>query len=372
MIINFDRDVLLNAINIVSKAVSSKTTMPILECILIRTEGDKIILTANDTELGIETYINDKCEVIEGGSTAVEARLFSDIIRKTDTSGSITLSSDGNIIEIRSDNAEFKIQEKDPEQFPSLPELSEDTCVTVSQFTLKELIRDTIFSIAPNDSNKMMTGELFEINNSTMKATSLDGHRISIRSTELKKEYGHLKAIIPGKTLTEISKILDDSIEKDVDIFFEKDNIMFKFDKTVMTSRLIDGKYFKIDSMLSSDYDTKITVNKRELLEHIERSTILLRETDKKPLVMNIKDGELNLKLNTVMGSLNSNLLINKTGKDLMIGFNPKFILDALKVIDDEEVSLYMTNPKSPCFIRDEKGSYIYLILPINFNPAAY
>lgn len=372
MIINFDRDVLLNAINIVSKAVSSKTTMPILECILIRASGDKITLTANDTELGIETTINDKCEVIEGGSTAVEARLFSDIIRKIDNDSVIKFETDGNIVEISSNSSEFKIQEKDPEQFPSLPELSEDTCITVSQFTLKELIRDTIFSIAPNDSNKMMTGELFEIKGSIMKATSLDGHRISIRSTELKKEYGELKAIIPGKTLIEISKILDDSMDKDVDIFFEKDNIMFKFDQTIMTSRLIDGEYFRIDSMLSSDYDTKITVNKKELLEHIERSTILLRETDKKPLIMNIKDGELNLKLNTVMGSLNSSLLINKTGKDLMIGFNPKFILDALRVIDDEEVSLYMTNPKAPCFIRDENGSYIYLILPINFNPAAY
>ena len=374
MIINFERDVLLNSINIVSKAVASKTTMPILECILIKADNDTVKLTANDTELGIENTITKGCEIIEGGSLAVEARLFSEIIRKIDSNDNsmIKIESSENIINITSDNSHFKIQEKDPDQFPELPELSQETRVTVSQFTLKEIIRDTIFSIASNDSNKMMTGELFEIKGDVLKATSLDGHRISIRSTKLKEEYGELKAIIPGKTLTEISKILDDDINKDVDIFFERDNIMFKFNDTIMTSRLIDGEYFKIDSMLSNDYDTKVTVNKKEFLEHIERSTILLRETDKRPLIMNITNGEMTLKMNSVVGSLNSKMLINKMGNDIMIGFNPKFILDALRVIDDEEVSLYMTNPKAPCFIRNDDGSYIYLILPINFNPAAY
>ena len=372
MIINFDKNTLMNAINIVSKAVSGKTTMPILECILLRANNGRVILTANDTELGIETTISDKCEISEEGSTAIDARLFADIVRKIDDEGMIRFKTDGNIVEITSASSEFKIQERDPDQFPLLPRLSEDTSVTTSQFTLKEIIRDTIFSIAPNDSNKMMTGELFEIKGNKLKATSLDGHRISIRTTELKKEYGDLKAIIPGKTLIEISKILEDDMEKDVDIFFDKDYIMFKFGETVMTSRLIDGEYFRIDSMLSNDYDTRITVNKKLFLDHIERSTILLRETDKKPLILNIRDGEMNLKLNTIMGSLNSLIPVNKTGNDLMIGFNPKFILDVLRVIDDEEVSLYMTNPKAPCFIRDDEGRYIYIILPINFNPAAY
>jgi DNA polymerase-3 subunit beta len=124
--------------------------------------------------------------------------------------------------------------------------------------------------------------------------------------------------------------------------------------------------------MLSSDYETKVKVNKRDFLDNIERSIVLLRETDKKPLVLTITDGCMNLKMNTVVGRLNSDLEIHKIGKDLMIGLNPKFLLDALRVIDDEEVILYMTNSKAPCFIRDDENKYIYLILPINFNPAAY
>ena len=374
MKIKFNREQLLNAINIVSKAVSSKTTMPILECLLITAFEDRVVLTANDLELAIETSIHEKCEVLETGRTAVEARLFSDIVRKiaADADSDVMMEADGSIIILTSGSSEFRIQEKDPDQFPLLPAINEENYIMVSQFTLREIIKDTIFSIAPNDSNKMMTGELFEVYGNHLKAVSLDGHRISIRTTELKAEYGDRKAVIPGKTLNEIQKILPGDAEKDVAIYFDRNHIMFRFDDTVMVSRLIDGEYFRIDSMLSSDYETKVNVNKKEFLDNIERSTILIRETDKKPLILNIKDGEMNLRLNSIVGSLNSDILINKTGKDLMIGFNPKFILDALRVIEDEEVSMYMTNPKAPCFIRDDEGKYIYLILPINFNPAAY
>ena len=124
--------------------------------------------------------------------------------------------------------------------------------------------------------------------------------------------------------------------------------------------------------MLSSDYDNKLVVNRKDFLSNVERSTILIRESDKKPLVLNIRDQNMNMKLNSVLGSLNSDMMVNKTGNDLMIGFNPKFILDVLRVVDDEEISIYMTNSKAPCFIRDDAQSYIYLILPINFNTAAY
>ena len=375
MKIKFSKEELVNAVNIVSKAVSSKTTMPILECILISADEEEITFTANNLELGIETVIKcDKCKTLEPGKTAVESRLFSDIIHKIteEPEGDITFDSDGTIIELKSSTATFKIQEKDPDQFPGLPSLNEDNYITLSQYTLKEVIKETIFSIAANDSNKMMTGELFEVNGNNLKAVSLDGHRISIRNTELRDTYGHFKAIIPGKTLNEVSKILTGEVDKEVNIFFENECVMFKFDNTVIVSRLIDGEYFKIDSMLSSDYETKVTVNRKELLNHVERSTILVRETDKKPLVFNIKESNMNLKLNSVLGSLNSDLLVQKTGKDLMIGFNPRFVLDVLRVLEDEEVSIYMTNSKAPCFIRDENQTYIYLILPINFNPAAY
>ena len=375
MKLKLNREELTNAVSIVSRAVSGKTSMAILECILITAADNEIKFTANNLELGIETVIKcDKCTIAEPGRTAVEARLFSDIINKiTDNpDDEIIFESDGSIVELQSSTSTFKIQERDPDQFPELPLLKEDNYITLSDFTLRELIKNTIFSIAVNDSNKMMTGELFEVNGDNLRVVALDGHRIAIRNTELRDKYGSFKAIIPGRTLNEISKILTGETDAEVNIFFEKDTVMFKFGSTVVVSRLIDGEYFKIDSMLSTDYETKISVNRKELLSHVERSTILIRETDKKPLVFNIKESGLNLKLNTVLGSLNSDLPVTKSGKDLMIGFNPKFILDVLRVLDDEQVSLYMTNSKAPCFIRDDENSYIYLILPINFNQAAY
>lgn len=375
MKIKFNREELINAVNIVSRAVAPKTTMNILECLLITAAGDIITIVANNNELGIETIIKcDKCKISEPGSSAVDAKLFSDIIRKItdDPNDDIIFNSDGNIVELMSSTSTFKIQERDAEQFPEFPVINEDNYITLSQFTLKELIRETIFSAALNDSNKMMTGELFEVSGNSLRAVTLDGHRIAIRNTELRDNYGNYKAIIPGKTLNEISKIIGGESDSEVNIFFENENVCFKFDDTTVVSRLIDGEYFKIDSMLSNDYETKITVSRKELLSHVERAAILVRENDKKPLVFNIMDQELELKLNSILGSLNSRLLVNKTGKDLMIGFNPKFIVDVLSVLDDEEVSLYMTNSKAPCFIRDDDNSYNYLILPINFNQAAY
>ena len=197
---------------------------------------------------------------------------------------------------------------------------------------------------------------------------SLDGHRISIRKIELKENYAPKKVIVPGKTLQEISKIIGGEAEADVDISFTKNHIVFEFDKTVVVSRLIEGDYFKIDQMLSSDYETKVRMNKKELLDCIDRATLLIKEGDKKPIIIDIRDESMELKIKSQIGSMDEEIFITKEGKDLMIGFNPKFLIDALRVIDDEEVDLYYMNAKAPCFIKDEKQSYIYLILPVNFN----
>ena len=233
------------------------------------------------------------------------------------------------------------------------------------------MIRQTIFSIADNDNNKLMAGELFEINENQLKVVSLDGHRISIRNIELKNTYEHKKVVVPGKTLQEISKIIPGNVDEDVIIYLTDNHIVFDFDNTTVVSRLIEGEYFKVDQMLSSDYETKVKVSKRELLDCIDRSTLLVKEGDKKPIIMNISDGSMEVKINSFIGSMNEEIDIEKEGKDILIGFNPKFFIDALRVIDEEEVSLYMVNPKAPCFIKDDEGKFIYLILPVNFNTAA-
>lgn len=357
---------LVKGVSIVSKAVPSKTTMPILECILIDASTDVIKLTANDMELGIETSIEG--DIVERGIIALNARIFSEIVRKL-PDNDVTIETDtDNQTMINCEKAKFNIAAQSGEDFSYLPVIEKEDYITVSEFTLKEVIRQTIFSIADNDTNKMMTGELFEIEENILKVVSLDGHRISIRKIELKENYAPKKVIVPGKTLQEISKIIGGEAEADVDISFTKNHIVFEFDKTVVVSRLIEGDYFKIDQMLSSDYETKVRINKKELLDCIDRATLLIKEGDKKPIIIDILDESMELKIKSQIGSMDEEIFITKEGKDLMIGFNPKFLIDALRVIDDEEVDLYYMNAKAPCFIKDEKQSYIYLILPVNFN----
>lgn len=371
MKLTFQKDDLQNAINIVLKAVPSKTTMSILECILIDAVDGQIKLTANDMELGIETRAEGT--IVNGGKIALDARLFSEIVRKFSGGDSpITIESDERFNTIIScDNSVFNIQGRDGEEFSYLPFIEKDHYICLSQFSLREVIGQTIFSISPNDSNKMMTGELFQVHADLLKVVSLDGHRMSIRNVALKDIYDDIKVIVPGKTLSEIGKILSGDNDKEVLIYFSKNHILFEFDDTVVVSRLIEGEYFRIEQMLSSDYATKVTINRREFLDCIDRASILIRENDKKPIILNITDNVMQLKMNSSFGKMNAEVLIRKTGKDLMIGFNPKFLLDALRIIDDEEVDLYMMNPKSPCFIKDEDENYIYLILPVNFNAAA-
>lgn len=357
---------LLHGVNIVSKAVPTRTTMAILECILIDASSDEIKLIANDMELGIETIIDG--EIVENGIIALDAKIFSEIVRKL-PDNEVVIETDASFkTVITCEKSKFNIIGKSGEDFSYLPYIEKNDPISISQFTLKEVIRQTIFSIADNDNNRLMTGELFEINENQLKVVSLDGHRISIRNIELKDHYANKKVVVPGKTLNEISKILPGSVDDDVTIYITANHIIFEFLNTTVVSRLIEGEYFKIEQMLSSDYETKVKINKRELLDCIDRATLLVKEGDKKPIIMDIQDGVMELKINSFIGSMNEDIDIEKTGKDILIGFNPKFFIDALRVIDEEEVSLYMVNPKAPCFIRDDDNQFIYLILPVNFN----
>ena len=362
----FTKSNLNKAVGIVMKAVPTRTTMNILECILIDATTNEIKFTGNDMELGIETIVEG--EIIEKGKIAIDAKLFSEIVRKLpDNDITLTTDSNNNAL-ITCEKSKFNIAGKSGDDFSYLPAIIKDKMITLSQFQLKEVINQTIFSIAINDNNKMMTGELFEVNEGTLKVVGLDGHRIAIRNIKLEGRSDDVRVVIPGKTLQEISKILNADAESLVNIYFTNNHVLFEFDQTHVVSRLIEGDYFKIRQMLSNDYETKVSINKKEFLDSIDRANLLIREGDKKPIIINILNGLLQVNVNSAIGALNEDIDIDKEGKDIMIGFNPKFLMDALRVIDDENVTMYLVNHKSPCFIRDKEENYIYLILPVNFT----
>ncbi len=355
---------LSQGIQIVSKAVPSKTTMSILECILIDASGNDIRLIANDMELGIETVVPGI--IISRGIIAVDAQIFSSIVRKL-PDDDVVIVTEGEKITITCQKAKFTILGKDGTDFSYLPEIERKNEVRVSQFTLRDLINRTIFSISGNESSGMMTGELLEIRDNRLRMVALDGHRIAIRNVELSNSYEDRKVIVPGKTLSEISKILSGDTDKFVNIYFTDKHALFEFDDTIVVTRLIEGEYYRIDKMLSSSYQTRVTVQRREFLNCIDRATLLVKEEDKKPVIIMIGDGSMELKINTTLGSMDEVIEISKDGADMNIGFNPKFLIDALRAIDSEEITLYLVSPKAPCFIRDADETYCYLILPVNF-----
>ncbi len=363
-----DKKELLEGINIVLKAIPGKTTMPILECMVIEVEAGSIKLISNDLEMGIETTISG--QIIEEGSVAVGAKLFYEAIRKLDSDvNEVKIQTDDTmILKVSGGKTKYDITDvKGTEEFPLLPTVVKEKRVTISQFTLRNIIRQTVFSISDNENTKIMTGELFEIKGDRLRVVSLDGHRISIRKVQLKESYDDISVIIPGKTLIEISKILNGDLEDEVHIYFTEKHVLFEFDHTILLSRLIEGEYYKIEKMLSSDYDTKVIVNKKDMLDTIDRTTFLIKESEKKPVIIDIKDDVMKFSLNSARGSMDEPVNIQKEGKDIMIGFNPKFLMEALRVIDDDEVKIYLINPKAPCFIKDDDETYIYLILPVNF-----
>ncbi len=356
---------LMKSLGIVLRAVPSRTTMNILYCILIDATVDSIRFTANDTELGIETTVDGTIE--ERGLICLDAKMFSEIIRKMPEEDiTIEVASDFQTT-ITCGKSVFHIVGKDTTEFSPLPSVDRMNPVTLTHFQLKEMIRQTIFSISPNDANKIMTGEYLHIHENELRLVGLDGHRIAIRRLLADQSYDSREVIIPGKTMNEIGKILTGEMDDEVRLYFTKNHVLFEMEGTTVVSRLIDGAYFRVDQMLSNDYETKITVRKSDFSSAVDRALLFTSEADKRPLVLTIGADTMNMRISSPIGSMSDDVDITAEGKELKIGFNPKFILDALRVIDDEEITIYFLNSKAPCFIRDEEQSYIYMVLPVNF-----
>lgn len=357
---------LIKAVNIVSKAVPMRTSMPILECILIDASGNDIKLIANNTELGIKTTVGGR--IHERGIVAIDAKFLTDLVKKI-PQNIVTIETDDSFhTTISCEKMVIRVMGKSGEDFPAIPAVSRNEPVVISQMGLRDIIRQTTFSLSQSDNNKMMTGELFDIKDNVLKAVTLDGNRISIRLMELSGNVSDNRIVIPGKTLNEIAKILDGGFDDMINIFITDNHVIFEFETTTIVSRLIDGEYFQIEHMISTDYETKVSVNKQDFFNTIDRTTIMAKEGDKKPIVFKISDDNFNISIESMYGSMNEDIDAKKEGKDIIIGFNPKYLIDALRVIDDDEITMYMLNSKSPCIIRDENNTYSYIILPINIS----
>ena len=361
---------ILKALNSVVKGVASKTTMPILEGILIQTNDNEIKLTSYDLEIGIE-YIME-CEVKEQGSTVVNAIMFSEIIKKLpDTEIYISLN-ENNLLEIECEGSLYKLTTMNPDEFPELPKIEVENSIELEQNMLKHMIRKTIFAVSSEENRPIFTGCLFEVENNKLNVVAVDGFRLALRSIYLPTKVNDFKAVIPGRTLNEINKILLDSFDR-IRIGIAKNQALFEMENCKVVTRILDGEFLNYKSVIPNSWETRIKVNKNSLQNSFERISLIssssIEKEKKYPVKVSVDIGKITISCTNQTGDAKEEIYISTEGKNIEVGFNPKYFLDSLKVIEDEEVFVEFGTNISPCLIKSvENNEYVYMILPIRLK----
>ena len=365
-----DKDKILKAINSVVKGVASKTTMPILEGILIQTNENEIKLTTYDLEIGIE-YIMES-NVIEQGSTVVNAIMFSEIIRKLpNTEISIRLN-EKNLLEIECEGSLYKLATMNPDEFPELPKIAVENSIEIEQNTLKNMIRKTIFAVSSEENRPIFTGCLFEVKENKLNVVAVDGFRLAWKSTYLTSKVNDFSAVIPGRTLNEVNKIISDSFEP-VKIGVSKNQALFEMDNCKIVTRILDGEFLNYKNVIPSNWETRIRVNKNSIQNSFERISLIsasaIEKEKKYPVKVQVDIGKVIISCTNQTGDAKEELYVSTEGKNLEVGFNPKYFLDSLKAVEDEEVFIEFGTSISPCLIKSvENNDYTYMILPIRLK----
>ncbi|WP_100065407.1 DNA polymerase III subunit beta [Miniphocaeibacter massiliensis] len=355
---------LLKHISIAQKAISSRTTIQILEGILFTTKDNCLILTSTDLELSIETKVN--CLVEEEGQIVINSSMIGNIVRKL-PDAPIKVNVVGDNIQIKCMNSEFNLIGQDYSDYPPLPKRDGDKNIKLETNILKNAIKQTVFASSQDETRPALTGVLVELANNELNFVALDGFRISLRkfNIECKED---VKEIIPSRALVELQKILED--DQSIEIDFISNNIVFDLDDTLVYSRLLDGKFINYKDIISDEYSTKVEVNKKDFQDSLERASLLAREEKANLIKISVKNNNLNITSNSEYGNVNENIACMKEGEDIDIAFNAKYLLDGLKVIDSENCEILLTGSLNPCIIHpvDEDIDYTYLVLPVRLG----
>lgn len=368
----FDKNVLLEIINTVQKAVAAKSVMPILECIKIDAyDNGDIIITANNLDICIE--YKSSCNVEQSGSIAINSRMFGEIIRRF-TEGKdviITVNPENNIMFLKCGSSEFNIQGLDSMEYPAIPEVDEDYKFQIEQSKLKRMIRKTIFAISQNEARKpILTGSLFEIETGVLTIVSTDGFRIAKIESVVDSSLNNTSFVIPGITLRELLKVLEENDDK-IEIVVSKRYVKFIFDGYMIVSRLLEGEYIKYKPIFNTPNTIVVTAKTRPFVDSLERAALIINDdalakNEKIPVRLKIENDKIDLNCTTGKGKINDTIDVDKIGNDIEIGFNHKYLIEALRSCEDEVIKMELSNPKGSCFIKPtENNDYIYMILPV-------
>ena len=359
------REEFLNKLNIVTKAISPRSTLPILQSVLITAKGKSVTLTATDLELGMES-VKIPAKVTEAGSIALESRMFLEIIRKF-SGDTVLLETDKNFgTDIVCGLSKFKIMGLSGDEYPALPEVSKKSFIEISKEDFKDAVKKTYFSVSQDPSKPILTGELMEISKTDLKVVSVDGFRISCFSmfSNGNKEGS---VVIPAKTMNEVSRILSsDDEDKNMRIYITENHVLFELDDVTVISRLISGEFINYENSFPPEFKTQLTVNRDEIISALERAMLISRDGRKTPVVLTIDDGIMKIESANETGRVSEEIEVNSTGDKLEIAFNPKYLADPIKAMDDDYVTMKFNSALSPCVIvPGESTDCKYLALPL-------
>ena len=353
---------LQEGISIVTKAITGKTTMPVLEGIYIKATKEGLTLIGSDINVSIETKV--EADVIQEGSIVIDSRIFSEIIRKLPNSEVKIEISENDLIQITCEKSVFNLVFMNSSDYPSLPSINEDISVEVPQNLLKNMIKGTSFAIAQDETRPILQGILFEVKNRELNLVALDGYRLAVRN-ELLDVDNNIEVVIPGKTLNEVSKILEDNNDI-VKITFTNNHILFNINNTKIISRLLDGKFVNYVSLLPQEYKLLVNVKKQELQQGIERASLMAKDGNSNLIRLDVQEDILVITSNSQLGKVREEVNINLQGEGVQIAFNSRYLLDVLKNMEDDDVVIEMTSSVSPCVIKGRNSnSSKYLVLPV-------
>ena len=350
----------------VQRAVSTKTSIPAVEGILIKALGGELILTGYDLELGINTSI--KASVEENGSIIINARILCDILRKL-PGETVRIESDSRqLANIVSGNAKYSLIGMSAEEYPELPSVSGGYPVVINQGVLKEMVRQTIFAVAVNDSKVVHTGVKFEIGQRIIKLIAIDGFRLAVRKEDIDYDGEEISFIVPAKTLSEIMKLMNDD-DGVISLGVGKRHIVFEVDGYSVVSRLLEGEFLNYKSAIPLNCSTKVRVNTRDMINSIDRASLIISEKYKSPIKCVFENNLIRLSSVTSLGTASDSVGAQIDGESVEIGFNNKYLTDALRVADTDEVRLELNGPVSPIIILPPEGdSFLFLVLPVRIK----
>lgn len=362
-----EKAILISAINIAARAASSKSSIPALEGLLLEA-GERLQISGYDLKTGIRTTV--PAEVHKAGGIILNARLLGDIVRRLPDDMVTVSVDDGFMTNISCGMSVFNIMGSSAADYPELPMVDYQNCIDIPQKTLKSMILDTIFAISDNESRPIHTGSLFELEGNTLTVVSVDGYRLALRREFIESaEARDVSFVVPGSALSEISKIIAD-VEEPVKISLGAKHIMFTFEDTVLISRRLEGEFLNYRQSIPQNSKFTVKASKRAVLDSVERVSLIISDKLKSPVRCVFDDGVLKMSTTTALGRASDECYVEGTGEGLEIGFNNRYLLDALKTAPAEEIVMKINTSVSPCIIlpADESSSFLYMILPVRLK----